>query len=102
MKLKLSQPRVALLTPRVTVAPAPSRAPSYRIRGRALQQIREAHLRLHPLCVRCLLKGFLTPGDEIDHIIPLSQGGTDTDDNRQTLCAPCHVEKGREDDRATG
>jgi len=30
-----------------------------------------------------------------DHIVPLSQGGTDTDDNKQTLCGKCHGKKTR-------
>lgn len=32
---------------------------------------------------------------EVDHIIPLSQGGPDTDENKQTLCVNCHAEKTR-------
>lgn len=30
---------------------------------------------------------------EVDHIIPLSQGGPDNDSNSQTLCIPCHAAK---------
>ena len=34
---------------------------------------------------------------ELDHIVPLSQGGTDTLDNAQWLCHRCHARKtGRE------
>jgi 5-methylcytosine-specific restriction endonuclease McrA len=28
---------------------------------------------------------------EFDHIVPLSEGGTNTDDNLRVLCRPCHV-----------
>ena len=68
-----------------------------RISGRALQKIRRAHFAQHPLCVRCLAK---TPpvtraATELDHIKPLHQGGTDTPDNRQGLCADCHIEKSK-------
>lgn len=31
--------------------------------------------------------------DEIDHIIPLAFGGSDTEDNIQGLCAECHRDK---------
>lgn len=30
---------------------------------------------------------------EIDHITPLSRGGSDADDNLQALCVPCHADK---------
>jgi 5-methylcytosine-specific restriction protein A len=30
---------------------------------------------------------------EVDHITPLHLGGSDTDDNRQTLCKACHKQK---------
>ena len=30
---------------------------------------------------------------DIDHIIPLSMGGTEDDDNLQALCPNCHREK---------
>jgi len=30
---------------------------------------------------------------ELDHIVPLIDGGTHSDDNLQTLCTPCHTKK---------
>lgn len=30
---------------------------------------------------------------EVDHIIPLSEGGSDEDSNKQSLCIPCHRAK---------
>jgi predicted kinase len=69
--------------------------PSKRIRGRALQRIREQHLTAHPLCVKCQAQGLVTPATQIDHIRPLHQGGTDTPDNRQGLCDACHLEKSK-------
>lgn len=33
----------------------------------------------------------------IDHVIPLSAGGTNTDDNVQLLCFDCNVSKGKKD-----
>lgn len=74
-----------------------------RMRGPALQRIREEHFRLNPLCVRCRAK---TPpvyrlAVILDHIVALTNGGKDFDEdegmNRQGLCAECHVEKTRED-----
>lgn len=41
-------------------------------------------------CVRCGATTNLT----LDHRIPRSKGGSDADDNLQTMCAPCNHEKG--------
>ena len=32
-----------------------------------------------------------------DHIVPLSQGGTDDEDNLQTICRPCDKRKTRQE-----
>ena len=42
----------------------------------------------------------VTTGLEIDHVIPLELGGSDTDDNLVPLCSPHHKEKTRADRRA--
>nr|DAU09025.1 MAG TPA: HNH endonuclease [Caudoviricetes sp.] len=34
-------------------------------------------------------------GLELDHIVPVAEGGTDGLDNLQWLCASCHAEKSR-------
>jgi len=41
-------------------------------------------------CLRCHREDRLT----IDHIIPLSKGGSNSMDNYQTLCSPCNLWKG--------
>lgn len=45
------------------------------------------------LCVSCRAAGRLVPATDVDHIVPKSQGGTDTPDNLQSLCKPCHRRK---------
>lgn len=45
------------------------------------------------LCQPCKRAGRVTIATEVDHIIPKSQGGTDDDDNLQTICSPCHKTK---------
>lgn len=43
------------------------------------------------MCSRAVAVG------NVDHIIALVNGGTDTDDNLQLLCIPCHDDKTRVD-----
>ena len=51
------------------------------------------------LCQECLRQGRVKAvGDKpysawCDHIIPKAEGGTDADDNLQTLCRSCHKAK---------
>lgn len=68
-----------------------------RIRGRALQERRDLAMQLDPLCVRCKAQGRITMWTELDHIIPLDQGGEDILENCQGLCTPCHQDKTAED-----
>jgi len=65
-----------------------------RTRGRALQRRRKRWFEAHPLCVACEAKDRISAATELDHIIPLSQGGSDNDPaNWQGLCQPCHQAK---------
>lgn len=40
---------------------------------------------------RCVLCG--EPGNEVDHIVPVVDGGPDTPANCRTLCRACHRER---------
>lgn len=94
-------PKLTCLKSRIQVgqdrmsAPMAYQMPDYRIRGRKLQEIRERHLRAHPMCALCHVR----PATELDHIKALCNGGTDTDDNRQGLCHDCHAAKSVRDTR---
>ena len=47
-----------------------------------------------PLCLVCQAQGFTVAGAEVDHIVPLSQGGALMDrGNLQHLCTRCHDRK---------
>ncbi len=64
-----------------------------RIRGNSLKAIRRKHFRSRPLCVDCERKGLVNIATELDHIVPLCQGGTESPSNRQGLCHECHAAK---------
>ena len=50
-----------------------------------------------PLCPVCEAQGYTVAGTEVDHIVPLSQGGSLMDRaNLQHLCVPCHEAKTRQ------
>lgn len=52
------------------------------------KRLRLMHLRTQPMCAIC---GEI--GNEVDHVIPVSRGGTDARENLQTLCKRCHSRK---------
>ena len=64
-----------------------------RVTGRKLQQLREQLFRRDPLCAECKRHGRVTLARQRDHIKPLTEGGTDTEDNVQGLCVECHDAK---------
>lgn len=45
------------------------------------------------LCEECERNGAVSFGVEVDHIVPVSQGGSDEISNLQLLCIPCHRRK---------
>lgn len=52
-------------------------------------------------CQKCGLLTSLQIG-EADHIVPLHMGGSDTIDNMQWLCKPCHEAKTEEEAKGRG
>ena len=58
--------------------------------GRAWKKIRARFLLQHPLCEQCRSEGRLTAADEVHHILPLANGGTNEEGNLMALCKSCH------------
>lgn len=58
--------------------------------GRRAVELRKRRLARERLCRHCAERGITTPATTPDHIVPLSQGGADVDDNIQCLCSGCH------------
>ena len=61
-----------------------------RIGGRPGRRRREALLHRDPVCAT---PGCFAPSEQMDHVVPLFEGGAESEDNMQGLCAPCHAAK---------
>ena len=49
---------------------------------------------MNPLCAECDRHTLVTPGEVVDHVKELKDGGDPWDvDNLQTLCKECHAKK---------
>lgn len=57
------------------------------------RRLRQMVLRREPWCRMCRAEGRFTPATEVDHIVPVSKGGTNEMDNLQALCKSCHSKK---------
>jgi 5-methylcytosine-specific restriction enzyme A len=66
-----------------------------RTRGDKWMKKRRRILRRDPVCRVCKRE----PSVEVDHIVPLSEGGTDKDSNLAGVCANCHRVKTQEESR---
>lgn len=93
MRLTTLKPRIATLdTRRVrTLDATPGATP--RQRGRKGMTRRARWLSLHPLCAHCEQANRVTLAEEVDHIVPLIEGGADDEANLQSLCVSCHKAK---------
>ena len=97
-KLKMLKPKLALAQPvRKTATTS-----DVRMTGRRLQSRRLKVWSSNPHCAACGALTVFPHGFELDHIVPLFQGGHDTEANCQVLCverlpdgskAGCHVAK---------
>ena len=62
----------------------------YKRYGRRWHEIRDLYISKHPLCERCLEAGHLVPAEEVHHVLPLADGGDNSDENLMSLCKSCH------------
>lgn len=68
--------------------------PVERERGAEWKRQRDAVMGIDGgLCRVCRGQGKVTAAVEVDHIVPLFEGGSDSVANKQALCLPCHQKK---------
>lgn len=85
---------------RVPRAPWEGRTAKKRtVTGFKLQKARESLFKREPLCRPCKAQGFVKIATIRDHIIPLAEGGEDTEGNTQPICADCHKHKTHEESK---
>ena len=58
--------------------------------GRAWKKLRVRFFLKHPLCEHCKNEGRLTAAEEVHHVLPLANGGTNDESNLMALCKSCH------------
>lgn len=83
--------RVRLLESRVHKSP--SATASIRLSGRPRMRRNARILALYPLCAICESRGLITPAKEVDHRLPLIDGGGEDEGNLWGLCHDCHADK---------
>jgi 5-methylcytosine-specific restriction endonuclease McrA len=97
-KVQTLKPRIGLLdTRRVPSLFVPREGATERTRGGKWSRMRAKWLREHPLCCMCQAEGYVTAADEVDHVVPLWEGGKDDPSNFQSLCRPHHKAKSAEE-----
>ena len=77
----------------LSTSTARSQTQTVRIRGNSLYAIKREHFAANPLCVACASVGSTSLAVDLDHIIPLWEGGHEAKANRQGLCTECHKTK---------
>ena len=58
--------------------------------GTKWRKIRNAFVKNHPICELCERKNILIPTEEVHHVIPLSKGGSNDEENLMALCKSYH------------
>ena len=91
---------------RAAAGPAPESRPSPSRRGydRRWRKVRRLALaRDNHLCQDHARRGVLVEGNEVDHVVPVSRGGSRFDlGNLETLCGSCHARKTAREDGGFG
>lgn len=58
--------------------------------GKTWQKVRDRYIAVHPLCEMCEENGRYVKAVLVHHIKPISDGGTNEEDNLISLCFSCH------------
>ena len=93
-KLQTLKPRLQAAGQRLATFNPPRPDTVQRVRGwKGVQDRERIRKRDNGLCQECLRHDRVSVGAAVDHIVPLWNGGTDDDANKELLCQPCHDAK---------
>lgn len=97
--MRTLKPLVPILpaSPMLQAKPSHGSAGRRKTGGSAVKDRERIRARDKGLCQACLRSGRITIGDDVDHIVPLSSGGSDDDSNKELLCRSCHLDKTNRD-----
>jgi 5-methylcytosine-specific restriction protein A len=102
MKLQTIKPKVAMASlTRAGIATPPTSYGQGR-GGRPWRRKRDAVLKRDAYqcqCEDCRAEDLITLADEVDHIVPRSQGGTDDESNLRAINHDCHAKKSERERR---
>lgn len=102
MTLRTLQPRVKPAPSRLLEAGKEARYGKGR-GGRPWRRIRNEILRRDGfVCMPCKAQGRTKLATEVDHIVPMFEGGTDAKTNLQAICTDCHKAKTQAEARRAG
>jgi len=89
-KIQTVKPRIKALS---TVNARPMQT-TKRPTGNSLYALMKSFSINHPrVCAECVRQGTVSYGEELDHIVPLHLGGSNSVHNLQWLCYSHHLEK---------
>lgn len=102
-RVQTLKPRIGLLdTRRAQSLFVPREGATQRTRGNKWMRMRAKWLSKHPLCCMCQAEGYVTAAREVDHVVPLWEGGADDESNFQSLCIEHHKAKTSEEAKRRG
>ena len=58
--------------------------------GKQWRKVRSIYIKAHPYCEECYKNGVMVPAEQVHHVKPLSEGGTNDFENLMSLCKSCH------------
>lgn len=58
--------------------------------GRNWKRVRDKYIKLHPICEECMTHHKITIASQVHHRVPISEGGSNSFDNLESVCDACH------------
>jgi 5-methylcytosine-specific restriction protein A len=93
VKLKMLKPRRGTLPDRISTTPKHQHSLRHTSRSKWDKLRARILYRDGGLCQTCKREGRIRPATQVDHVVAVSNGGTDDEANLAAICTPCHKTK---------